>query len=56
MLMRCVDHVHHCYIGQFSMDGDFFYSCAQDMRVRMFDTSDPYNWKYYKCADYIGGQ
>jgi WD repeat-containing protein 23 len=37
-----------CYSGQFSEDGNFFFSCAQDFRVRMYDTSNPYNWKYYK--------
>jgi WD repeat-containing protein 23 len=37
-----------CYSGQFSNDGNFFFSCAQDFRVRMYDTSNPYNWKYYK--------
>lgn len=39
-----------CYSGQFSDDGNFFFSCAQDFRVRMYDTSNPYNWKYYKVA------
>jgi len=34
-----------CYSGQFSDDGNFFYSCAQDFRVRMYDTSNPYSWK-----------
>lgn len=37
-----------CYSGQFSDDGNFFFSCAQDFRVRMYDTSNPYDWKYYK--------
>jgi WD repeat-containing protein 23 len=54
--VRFADHDHHCYIGQFSVDGNFFYSCDQDMKVRMFDTSDPYDWKYYKTVDYIGGK
>jgi WD repeat-containing protein 23 len=39
-----------CYSGQFSDDGNFFFSCAQDFRVRMYDTSNPYNWKYYKVC------
>ena len=39
-----------CYSGQFSDDGNFFFSCAQDFRVRMYDTSNPYNWKYYKVS------
>ena len=37
-----------CYSGQFSDDGNFFFSCAQDFKVRMYDTSNPYDWKYYK--------
>ncbi|KAF2090133.1 WD40 repeat-like protein [Saccharata proteae CBS 121410] len=45
-----------CYSGQFSNDGNFFFSCAQDFRVRMYDTSNPYNWKYYKTVDYPYGQ
>jgi WD repeat-containing protein 23 len=42
-----------CYSGQFSDDGNFFFSCAQDFRVRMYDTSNPYDWKYYKVSDAI---
>ncbi|KAL8839060.1 MAG: hypothetical protein Q9170_001896 [Blastenia crenularia] len=45
-----------CYSGQFSDDGNFFFSCAQDFKVRMYDTSNPYNWKYYKTSTYQGGQ
>ncbi|KAF1838815.1 WD40 repeat-like protein [Decorospora gaudefroyi] len=45
-----------CYSGQFSDDGNFFFSCAQDFRVRMYDTSNPYDWKYYKRVDYPYGQ
>jgi WD repeat-containing protein 23 len=41
-----------CYSGQFSDDGNFFFSCAQDFRVRMYDTSNPYDWKYYKVGAY----
>ncbi|KAF3917309.1 hypothetical protein AA313_de0209119 [Arthrobotrys entomopaga] len=44
-----------CYSGQFSEDGDFFYCCSQDMVVRMYDTSNPYDWKYYKSVEYPGG-
>lgn len=44
-----------CYSGQFSADGDFFFSCAQDFKVRMYDTSNPYRWKYYKKVSYQGG-
>ena len=45
-----------CYSGQFSDDGNFFFSCAQDFKVRMYDTSNPYRWKYYKTVDYHYGQ
>lgn len=39
-----------CYSGQFSSDGNFFFSCGQDFKVRMYDTSNPYKWKYYKVV------
>lgn len=45
-----------CYSGQFSDDGNFFYSCAQDFRVRIYDTSNPYRWKYVKSLEYWGGR
>ncbi|KAL8820276.1 MAG: hypothetical protein Q9223_001469 [Gallowayella weberi] len=45
-----------CYSGQFSDDGNFFFCCGQDFKVRMYDTSNPYNWKYYKTAEYPYGQ
>ncbi|KAJ5885139.1 hypothetical protein N7495_009649 [Penicillium taxi] len=44
------------YSGQFSDDGSFFFSCAQDFKVRMYDTSNPYEWKYYKTVEYPFGQ
>lgn len=44
------------YSGQFSDDGNFYFSCAQDFKVRMYDTSNPYNWKYYKTVVYPVGQ
>ncbi len=44
------------YSGQFSEDGNFFFSCAQDFKVRMYDTSNPYRWKYYKTVSYPFGQ
>lgn len=44
------------YSGQFSDDGNFFFSCGQDFKVRMYDTSNPYEWKYYKTVQYYGGQ
>ena len=45
-----------CYSGQFSDDGNFFFCCAQDFRVRMYDTSNPYDWEYYKSVDFPWGQ
>ncbi|OAA45009.1 WD repeat protein [Metarhizium rileyi] len=44
------------YSGQFSDDGNFFYSCCQDFKVRMYDTSNPYNWKHYKTVSYPWGR
>ncbi|KAJ6444018.1 WD repeat protein [Purpureocillium lavendulum] len=44
------------YSGQFSDDGNFFFSCCQDFKVRMYDTSNPYKWQYYKTASYPWGQ
>ncbi|KAJ5116247.1 hypothetical protein N7456_000595 [Penicillium angulare] len=44
------------YSGQFSDDGNFFFCCAQDFKVRMYDTSNPHEWKYYKTVDYPFGQ
>ena len=51
-----IHYDHRCYSGQFSDDGNFFFSCAQDFRVRMYDTSNPYDWKYYKTVTYPFGQ
>lgn len=45
-----------CYSGQFSDDGNFFFSCAQDFKVRLYDTSNPYKWRYYKTVVYPYGQ
>lgn len=54
------DHIIHydsrAYSGQFSDDGNFFFSCTQNFKVRMYDTSNPYHWKYYKTVDYPYGQ
>ncbi|PLB39231.1 WD40 repeat domain-containing protein [Aspergillus candidus] len=44
-----------CYSGQFSDDGNFFFCCSQDFKVRMYDTSNPVDWKYYKTVDYPFG-
>lgn len=46
-----INYNDRCYSGQFSKDGNFFFSCAQDFKVRMYDTSNPYDWKYYKTVD-----
>lgn len=50
------NHQARGYCGQFSDDGNFFFTCSQDFKVRMYDTSNPYRWKYYKKAAYYGGQ
>ena len=50
-----VNYDARCYSGQFSDDGNFFFCCAQDFRVRMYDTSNPYLWRYYKTVHYPGG-
>ena len=42
--------------GQFSDDGNFFYACVKDFKVRMYDTSNPYNWRHYKTVRYPFGQ
>ena len=42
--------------GQFSDDGNFFYACGKDFKVRMYDTSNPYNWRHYKTVNYPFGQ
>ncbi|CAP67871.1 uncharacterized protein PODANS_1_17500 [Podospora anserina S mat+] len=42
--------------GQFSDDGNFFYTCNKDFKVRLYDTSNVYDWKYYKTFDYPFGQ
>ncbi|KAL5331480.1 hypothetical protein ACEPPN_001011 [Leptodophora sp. 'Broadleaf-Isolate-01'] len=44
------------YSGQFSDDGNFFFSANKDYKVRMYDTSNPYKWRYYKTVDYPFGQ
>jgi WD repeat-containing protein 23 len=47
--------IHHdqpVYGGQFSDDGSFFYSFCQDFQVRMYDTTNPFNWMHYKTVRY----
>ncbi|KAK2757330.1 hypothetical protein FQN54_004844 [Arachnomyces sp. PD_36] len=53
---KIIHYNSRCYSGQFSDDGNFFFSCAQDFNVRMYDTSNPYDWKYYKTVRYPFGQ
>ncbi|KAF3930210.1 hypothetical protein ABW20_dc0102834 [Dactylellina cionopaga] len=59
LIPTSTDKVMHfdsrCYSGQFSDDGDFFYCCSQDLVVRLYDTSNPYDWKYHKRVEYPGG-
>lgn len=51
-----INHNDPCYSGQFSDDGSFFFACGRDFKVRMYDTSNPYDWKYYNTVHYYGGQ
>ncbi|KAL4805543.1 WD40-repeat-containing domain protein [Aspergillus unguis] len=52
---KIIHYDDKCYSGQFSDDGNFFFSCAQDFKVRMYDTSNPHEWKYYKTVEYPFG-
>lgn len=45
-----VQYQSRAYSGQFSQDGSFFYTCSQDFRVRLYDTTDPTQWKHYKTV------
>ena len=53
---KTIHYDSRAYSGQFSDDGNFFFSCTQNFKVRMYDTSNPYEWKYYKTVDYPFGQ
>ncbi|RDA89395.1 hypothetical protein CP532_6144 [Ophiocordyceps camponoti-leonardi (nom. inval.)] len=53
---QIVHYDHPVYSGQFSDDGNFFFSCSQDFKVRMYDTSNPFEWKHYKTVSYPWGQ
>lgn len=44
------------YLGQFSDDGNFFYSATKDFRVRMYDTSNVNEWKHYKTVVHPTGR
>lgn len=52
---QIIHHDERVYSGQFSDDGRFFYSCSQDFKIRMYDTTNPYNWKHYKTVSYPWG-
>ena len=51
-----IQYYYPVYSGQFSEDGNFFFSVVKDFRVRMYDTSNPYNWRHYKTVTYPWGQ
>ncbi|CAJ2504543.1 Uu.00g119370.m01.CDS01 [Anthostomella pinea] len=50
-----INYDDNVYSGQFSDDGNFFYSCVKDFKVRMYDTSNPYNWRHYKTVSFPFG-
>ncbi|KAI0468985.1 WD40-repeat-containing domain protein [Xylaria cf. heliscus] len=50
-----ISYDENVYSGQFSDDGNFFYSCVKDFKVRMYDTSNPYNWRHYKTVAFPFG-
>lgn len=50
-----INYDDNVYSGQFSADGNFFYACVKDFRVRMYDTSNPYIWRHYKTVAYPFG-
>jgi len=53
---KIIHYDSRAYSGQFSDDGNFFFSCTQNFKVQMYDTSNPYDWKYYKTVTYPFGQ
>ncbi|CAG9945710.1 unnamed protein product [Clonostachys rosea f. rosea IK726] len=44
------------YSGQYSADGNFFFACGKDYKVRLYDTSRPYNWRHYKTVTHPWGR
>ncbi|KAI1488395.1 WD40 repeat-like protein [Biscogniauxia mediterranea] len=50
-----INYDDNVYSGQFSADGNFFYACVKDFQVRMYDTSNPYNWRHYKTVSFPFG-
>ncbi|PGH04835.1 WD repeat-containing protein 23 [Blastomyces parvus] len=53
---KIIHYNSRCYSGSFSDDGNFFFACAQDFKVRMYDTSNPLDWRWYKTVEYPFGQ
>ncbi|EEH18294.2 hypothetical protein PABG_00857 [Paracoccidioides brasiliensis Pb03] len=53
---KIIHYNSRCYSGSFSDDGNFFFSCAQDFKVRMYDASNPLQWQWYKTVEYPFGQ
>ncbi|KAI1766755.1 WD40 repeat-like protein [Hypoxylon sp. FL1150] len=50
-----INYEDNVYSGQFSDDGNFFFACVKDMKVRMYDTSNPYSWRHYKTVPFTFG-
>ncbi|KAI1380019.1 WD40 repeat-like protein [Hypoxylon crocopeplum] len=50
-----INYEDNVYSGQFSDDGNFYFACVKDMKVRMYDTSNPYNWRHYKTVPFTFG-
>ncbi|KAI1801579.1 WD40 repeat-like protein [Daldinia bambusicola] len=50
-----INYDDNVYSGQFSDDGNFYFACVKDMKVRMYDTSNPYNWRHYKTVPFTFG-
>ncbi|CAI4218292.1 unnamed protein product [Parascedosporium putredinis] len=58
---RILEHVtiyfrEPVYSGQFSRDGNFYFACGADFKVRLYDTSNPYSWKHYKTVSHPWAQ
>ncbi|KAI8959721.1 WD40 repeat-like protein [Daldinia sp. FL1419] len=50
-----INYADNVYSGQFSDDGNFYFACVKDMKVRMYDTSNPYSWRHYKTVPFTFG-
>ncbi|KAI0848427.1 WD40 repeat-like protein [Daldinia vernicosa] len=50
-----INYPDNVYSGQFSDDGNFYFACVKDMKVRMYDTSNPYSWRHYKTVPFTFG-